>query len=130
MREDGALRGMVGLGVQEARSAELGYWLAPEARGRGLMHRAVRLVLDFAFDPDGLDLERVSWQAYVGNLASLAVAWRCGFRLEGQVRGHALQRGRRRDAWVGTLLRGDPRGPVSAWPGSPLLAGTLPGEGG
>jgi RimJ/RimL family protein N-acetyltransferase len=116
----GPLLGMLGLSLDDApegqRSAEIGYWTAPEARGRGLMTAAGRLVVDWAFDPEGAGLARLFWQAYLGNWASRRVAWRLGFRVEGAVRGFALQRGVRRDAWVGTLLPGDPREPVEPWP--------------
>lgn len=80
------------------------------------MTAAGRLVTDWAFDPEGAGLARLFWQAYLGNWASRRVAWRLGFRVEGAVRGFALQRGVRRDAWVGTLLPGDPREPVEPWP--------------
>lgn len=99
--------GMIGLAMEPASSAEIGYWLAPAARGRGLMSRSVALVLDAAFG--GLGLDRVVWRAYVGNGPSRRVAERAGFRVEGEIRGNALQRGVRRDEWVGTLLRTDPR---------------------
>ena len=60
---------------------------------------------------------RVSWAAFVGNWPSRRVAWRAGFRVEGTIRLHLVQReGIRRDAWVGTLLRGDPREPNEPWP--------------
>ena len=129
VREGGAATdvvGMVGLRLEGHRSAELGYWLAPHARGRGVMARAVRLALAFGFADDGLDLDRVTWSAFEGNWASWAVAWRCGFRFEGQVRGHCVQRGDRRDAWVGTLLRGDPREPTAPWPATTVVAPTPP----
>lgn len=118
--EDGPVLGMVGLTMDDAatseRSAEIGYWLGPEARGQGLMTAAVHLMIDWAFDDEGLGLSRVFWQAYVGNWSSRRVAWRLGFRHEGTVRGYAIQRGQRRDAWLGTLLREDPRGPNEPWP--------------
>ncbi len=101
------LLGMVGLGIEPAGSAELGFWLAPDARGRGLMARAVDLVLDAAFG--GLGLDRVVWRAFVGNAPSRRVAERAGFRVEGEIRGGGIQRGVRRDEWLGTLLRTDPR---------------------
>lgn len=118
--------GMIGLRLEGEGSAELGYWLAPTARGRGVMTRAARLALDFGFAEDGLDVDRVTWSAFVGNWASWAVAWRCGFRFEGQVRGHCVQRGARRDAWVGTLLRGDPLEPTMPWPATTVVAPTPP----
>jgi RimJ/RimL family protein N-acetyltransferase len=81
------------------------------------MGRAVALVVEHGFDPDGLGLARISWSAYVGNWPSRRVAWRAGFRVEGTIRGFAVQReGVRRDCWVGTLLRDDPREPNEPWP--------------
>jgi RimJ/RimL family protein N-acetyltransferase len=114
---DGRLLGMIGLHDVAHRSADIGYWVAPWARRQGYLRRALDLVLDHAFDPDGLDLLRVGWEAYVGNWPSRRAAWRAGFRVEGTVRLHAVQReGLRRDAWLGTLLRDDPREPTEPWP--------------
>lgn len=113
---DGTLLGMVGLHRIEQRTAEIGYWLAPWARHRGVMSRAVALVVDHALDPEGLDLVRVTWRAFVGNWPSRRVAWRAGFRVEGTLRAELAHRdGVRRDAWVGTVLRGDPRAPNEPW---------------
>lgn len=114
---DDRLLGMIGLHGVADRSAELGYWAAPWARGRGAMTRAVALVVDHAFDPAGLDFVRLQWLAYVGNWPSRRIAWRAGFRVEGTLRLHAVQRpGLRRDDWFGSLLRDDPREPNEPWP--------------
>ena len=113
---DDPLVAMVGLHDIGARSGELGFWTAPWARREGVMSAAVQAVLDHAFDADGLGLERVLWQAYVGNWPSRRVAWRAGFRLEGTIRLEAVHRGVRRDSWVGTILAGDPREPNEPWP--------------
>ena len=43
--------------------AELGYYTAPKARGKGYMTEALRAVLGYAFDPLGLGLETVRWTA-------------------------------------------------------------------
>ena len=111
------LVGMVSLKIDDVRSAEIGYWTAPEARGEGYMSRAARLVVDAALDPEILGLDRLSWLAYLENWASRRIAWRLGFRHEGTVRGAGVQRGARQDSWVGTLLRDDPREPVEPWLG-------------
>ena len=124
----GEVLGMVGLRLDPPGSAEIGYWLAPHARGRGLMTRAVRLALDVGLSPEGFDLSRITWSAFVGNWASWAVAWRCGFRLEGEVRGHGVQRGVRRDSWVATLLRDDVREPRGPWPAANVVV-TVAGPG-
>ena len=108
--------GMIGLDAISAGSGEVGYWVAPWARGRGVISRAVALVVDHAFAPEGLALDRVSWAAYVGNWPSRRVAWRAGCRVEGTVRKHLVGRGVRYDGWIGTLLRDDPRLPAEPWP--------------
>lgn len=104
----------------------LGFSLAPWARGRGVMSRAVRLLLEWAFrdEPDGAGLQVVHWEAYVGNWPSRRVAWACGFRVEGTVRGFGHQRGERRDSWVGSIVRGEPTQATTAW----LEAATILGE--
>lgn len=117
VRVDGAVVGMVGLARKPVRCAEVGYWMAPEARGQGFLHRALTLVLDHAFDPAGMDVDRVEWKAYGGNWRSWRAVWRHGFRFEGALRLGAVQRDLRRDDWVAGLLRDDPREPAQPWPG-------------
>jgi len=112
----GELIGMIGLDGIEEREAELGFWLAPEARGAGVMSDAVSLVLDYGFAADGLALERIVWHAFVGNVASASVARRAGFRFEGTRRLGGTQRGRRLDDWQASLLSTDARRPADDWP--------------
>ena len=59
--------------------AKLGYYTAPQARGKGYMTEALRAVLGYAFDPLGLGLETVRWTALAGNEASERVAVKAGF---------------------------------------------------
>lgn len=76
---DGALLGSVALNPisWDQRAADVGYWVAAPARGRGVATRAVELVAAHAFGT--LDLERLELRAQRGNLASQAVARRAGF---------------------------------------------------
>lgn len=107
----GALLGAVGLhGIAPADGrhtafAEVGYWLAPEARGRGYITEAVRAVCRWAFAQLGLD--RIEWTAFVPNEASRQVALRVGFTMEGTVRGKRIHRGRVVDEWTASLLATD-----------------------
>jgi RimJ/RimL family protein N-acetyltransferase len=125
IRSDGRLCRMIGLGRQPVRSAEIGYWMGAEHRGEGLLHAALHLVLQHAFAEDGMDLDRVEWRAYAGNWASWRAVWRVGFRFEAAQRLGGVQRGRRRDEWVGSLLREDGRVPVAHWPATDVTTPTV-----
>lgn len=120
---DHRIAGMIGLRVDSPGSAEIGYWLGAAGRGQGLVTRAARLAMEYAFSPEGMGLQRVLWQAYVGNWASRRVAWNLGFRFEGTARSQLLQRGVRRDAWIATLLAGEPQRPRTRWFAVPTLTG-------
>jgi RimJ/RimL family protein N-acetyltransferase len=62
-------------------SCEVGYWLHPDARGRGLATRATALMLDHVFATLGVQL--VTAGAAADNTASRSVLERLGFRLIG-----------------------------------------------
>lgn len=113
---DAPLIGMVELLFQPAKSAELGFWIAEEHRGHGLMTESLRAVVDHAFDPAGRGLIRLHWEAMIGNDASARVARRCGFHFEGTARAGIVYRGQRRDAWQASLLPTDSRLPQNGWP--------------
>jgi RimJ/RimL family protein N-acetyltransferase len=96
--------GIVELDWNEGR-AELGYWLAREARGGGVMTRALGLVTRWVFD--SLPVERVQLGIEPDNRASRAVAERAGFTFEGVLRSWFVNKGTRRDAAMYSLLRTD-----------------------
>ncbi len=102
----GRYAGGVDLRLDGVGGAEVGFGLGPWARGKGVMSRALRLALAWGFELPGVDV--VHWRAQVGNWPSRRVAERCGFRMDGTVRGLLEQRGERRDGWIGSLRRGDP----------------------
>jgi RimJ/RimL family protein N-acetyltransferase len=58
-------------------AADVGYWLAAPARGRGFATRAVELLVGWAFG--SLGLERIELRTNEDNAASRAVARRAGF---------------------------------------------------
>ena len=105
--------GNVGLSCEEASAAEIGFLLHPWARGRGVMRRAVRLVVDWGFADRRFSV--VHWRAQAGNWASRRVAWATGFTIEGTVRRSLAQRGELHDGWVGSLLPTDSGKPVTRW---------------
>ena len=97
--------GRVGLGLAGSNAAQIGYWLDPAARGRGVATAAVRALCGWGFERLGLGL--IEWRAEVGNTASRRVADRAGFRFEATLRQRLVHRGVRVDAWIGSLLPGE-----------------------
>jgi RimJ/RimL family protein N-acetyltransferase len=104
---EGTFAGSIDLRLQEGAWAEVGFGLAPWARGRGVMTRALGLLLGWGFAE--LGLVGVQWQAVVGNEGSRAVANKCGFVMEGTIRGFLVHRGQRLDGWIATVMSTDPR---------------------
>jgi RimJ/RimL family protein N-acetyltransferase len=96
--------GLVGIDWGESR-AEVGYWLAAGARGRGVATRAVRLVSVWTFD--NLPIERLEIHAEPANELSRRVAERAGYTFEGVLRSYFVNKGRRRDAASYSLIRGE-----------------------
>lgn len=95
------------------RSSSIGYWLAADAVGRGLMSGAVRALLDHAFG--AWDLHRVVIEAVVDNARSRAFPERLGFREEAVLREAKLIRGAYEDAVLYAMLASD-------WPPAPREA--------
>jgi len=91
---------------QHAR-AEVGYWLAKDARGHGHVTRAVHLITAWGFRH--LGLERIDLLAATGNPASQRVAERCGFTREAVLRSYLPGKEGRQDMVAFGLLASDPR---------------------
>lgn len=116
VREGNTLAGMIGVhGITPRGAGEIGYWMAPGSRGRGLLTEAAGAVLDWGFGHDGPDLQRIEWRAVVGNFASARVARALGFRYEGTLRRALASSSGRDDGWIAGLLPGDDRMP-QPWP--------------
>lgn len=90
----------------DARQGEIGYMLAPTARGRGIATAAVKLLTEWAFDE--LGLVRLELRIDDSNEGSIAVATRAGYVHEGTMRSLYFKDGRRVDTAVYSRLAGDP----------------------
>lgn len=120
-RTSGQFQGFIEVRLDGSGGGQLGYGVAPWARGRGIATEAARLALDWLFDSGTLQV--AIWHAYVGDWAARRIAWKLGFHIEGAVRDVCARRGERRAAWIGSLLRDDPRTPATRWLRVPTLAG-------
>ena len=98
----GELAGCCGVDEwSKADVAQFGYWIAPEARGRGLATRAVILFTRWLFDQGAA---RAFVTIVAGNEASVGVARKAGFAYEGTMRSHGVWQGERCDVlWFAAL---------------------------
>ncbi|MER6125150.1 GNAT family protein [Streptomyces sp. NPDC001795] len=101
---DGKLVGGVLFRVFDAEggNCEVGCWLEPAATGRGLITRAMRVLIDWAIDERGI--HRVEWHASSANEPSIKVARRLGMSRDGVLRESYLYRGVRQDTEVWSVL--------------------------
>lgn len=87
------------------KSAQLGYWLAKEAQGKGIMTRCCRVLIDYLLGDFGLN--RVQINCNVENAKSRAIPERLGFELEGVHRQVEWIRDSFRDWAVYAMLKED-----------------------
>ncbi|WP_050670111.1 GNAT family N-acetyltransferase [Luteipulveratus halotolerans] len=119
---DGQFAGTINYQVTGAGVGDIGFGLHPDVRGRGIAGRSARLIIDWAFAHDAVDV--MVWRAMVGNLASWRVAWANGFRRDGMQRQSLVNGlGERGDAWTGSLHRDEPRTPRHPWWEAAVLEG-------
>ena len=95
-----------GIDLEQGR-AGVGYWVAREARRRGVASHATRLLARWALAE--LGVARLELTCGPDNEASQRVALRCGFVLEGVLRSHLPFKGGRRDTVMFSLLPGELR---------------------
>ena len=102
---DDRFLGAIGLSPQEPHRVEIGFWIVPAARGRGIATEATRLVARWALRDLGFD--RLELLHLVGNEASRRVAEKAGFHHEGTLRDYAVVRGEVCDVVMYSLLAAD-----------------------
>lgn len=101
------LIGSIGVGKIDDQSyvAELGYWLAPEYWGQGIMTEAVKSFVRYAFAD--LNLLRLWTRVFEFNRGSRRVLEKNGFQLEGIQRQHVYRNGKFVDDYLYGLLKSD-----------------------
>lgn len=99
----GELAGNVGFGVPNRdNSAEIGYWLREDLQGRGIMTRAVEVVINMLIHEMGI--HRVTIRAATTNLPSRGIPERLGFTHEGTLRGAGLVKNEYLDLEIYSIL--------------------------
>lgn len=74
------------------RTAELGYYIAEEYWGKGIMTEAVRQICEYVFSKS--DIIRIFAEPFAFNIASCRVLEKAGFQYEGTLRSNALKNGK------------------------------------
>jgi RimJ/RimL family protein N-acetyltransferase len=93
----------------------VGYWLGHPHRGRGIMPEALTAAVDAVFERT--ERSEILWECVVGNVASMKVAQKVGFRFTGEAPGMIPSRdGTATRSWTGVLGRADARVPRGGWP--------------
>lgn len=115
-REDGRLVGSCGLfgWDRDAHKCAVGYELGSAAQGRGYMREALAAVLPWGFER--MRLHRIEAHIHPCNEASLKLALKVGFTVEGRLRESACWGGRHHDMLMLSLLRSEYRGVPAARP--------------
>lgn len=86
IRYNGKLVGMIGLHYIDwkNKSTSIGYFLAENAQGKGIITKSVSSLIDYIFER--LDLNRIEIQCAMNNEKSKAIPVRLGFNQEGVLR--------------------------------------------
>jgi len=103
-KENKEIIGMIGLMNidYDNKNAEIGYWLGKKYWGRGIMKKAIKLILNFGFKK--LKLVRIYAKVMHPNIASAKLIEKSGFKYEGRMRKAILKRGKWMDYLIYSIL--------------------------
>ena len=103
---DGRAVGSIGVFRREnihRQTAELGYYLAEEYWGKGIMTEAVTQVCKYVFEKS--DVIRIYAEPFAYNAPSCRVLEKAGFQYEGTLRSYAVKNGKILDMKMYSLLK-------------------------
>lgn len=87
------------------QTAELGYYIAEEYWGKGIMTEAVKQICEYVFANS--DIIRIYAEPFAYNIASCRVLEKVGFQYEGTLRSNAVKNGRVIDMEMYSLLKAE-----------------------
>jgi len=88
---------------QYFRTAEIGYYVAEEYWGKGIMTEAVKQACTYIFE--NTDIVRISADPFIYNTASHRVLEKAGFSYEGTLRSNAIKGGKIIDMKLYAIVR-------------------------
>lgn len=105
---EGKVIGSIGVfrqGNIHRQTAEVGYYIAEEYWGKGIMTEAIKQTCKYVFDKS--DIIRIYAEPFVYNVASCRVLEKAGFQYEGTLRKNAVKNGKIIDMKMYSLLRNE-----------------------
>lgn len=100
---DGEVAGGIGFMNIEEHGADVGYWLAEQHWGKGIMPHALRLASRWSFQQFGII--RVQARVFVFNRRSARVLEKAGFKREGLMRKVFVRNGKPLDMYLYAKVR-------------------------
>jgi ribosomal-protein-serine acetyltransferase len=88
-----------------SQRTEIGYWIAKDHSGRGIITKACQALINYAFDELGMN--RIEIRAATENIRSRAIPEKLGFQLEGVLRQSMWRHTRLYDVAIYGLLEKD-----------------------
>ena len=85
------------------QTAEMGYYIAEEYWGKGIMTDAVKQICEYVFKNS--DILRIYAEPFAYNIGSCRVLEKAGFQYEGTLRSNAVKNGKVIDMKMYSLLR-------------------------
>lgn len=85
------------------QTAELGYYIAEEYWGKGIMTEAVKQICKYVFEKS--DVIRIYAEPFAYNMASCRVLEKAGFQYEGTLRKNAVKNGKIIDMKMYSILK-------------------------
>ncbi|MDE5852502.1 MAG: GNAT family N-acetyltransferase [Oscillospiraceae bacterium] len=106
IKVDSKVVGSIGVFRQKnihRHTAELGYYIAEEYWGRGIMTDAVKQICEYVFSKS--DIIRIYAEPFAYNIASCRVLEKAGFQYEGTLKNNAVKNGKVIDMKMYSLLK-------------------------
>ena len=103
---DDMVIGSIGIFRQDnihRQTAELGYYIAEEYWGKGIMTEAVKQICEYVFGNS--DIIRIYAEPFAYNIASCRVLEKAGFQYEGTLRSNAVKNSKVIDMKMYSLLK-------------------------
>jgi ribosomal-protein-serine acetyltransferase len=89
----------------DAKVTEIGYWLAKDFEGQGIITKSCKVLINYAFDELGMN--RIEIRCADKNVRSRAIPERLGFKLEGVLRQSLCRHSQIYDDTIYGLLKED-----------------------